>query len=151
MPIPPDSDPRKRPTMKAATAVASSDSSQMESSRAVTDESRVDVEGEERRIQKFRSTEHQETSNDEMLWRRAVTPFTPKSATEETFCAEEDVETGCCGDEVSVPRCGDCVCLCHVAEAGRGCPIAHSCSTLVLFQTRRNMLRSFLVLLLLLT
>ena len=58
MPIPPDSDPRKRRVMQAATAAASSDSSQMEDSRGVaktptqqnltTDESRMDVEGEER-------------------------------------------------------------------------------------------------------
>ena len=34
--------------MNAATAVASSGRSQMESSRAVADESRLDVEGEER-------------------------------------------------------------------------------------------------------
>ena len=48
VPIPPDSDPRKRRAMKAAIAVASSGSSQMDSNRAVTDESRMDVEGEER-------------------------------------------------------------------------------------------------------
>ena len=48
VPIPPDSDPRKRHAMKASTAVASSGSSQMESSRAVADDSRMDVEGEER-------------------------------------------------------------------------------------------------------
>ena len=58
MPIALDSDPRKRRAVKAATAVASSGSSQMESSRAVADtptqqssmahESRVDVEAEER-------------------------------------------------------------------------------------------------------
>ena len=57
MPIPPDSDPRKRRITKAATAAASSGSSQVEDSRAVaetptqqkstTDESRMDVEGEE--------------------------------------------------------------------------------------------------------
>ena len=54
MPIPPDSDPRKRRATKAATAAASSGSSQMEGSRAVAetptqqnsmaDESRMDVE-----------------------------------------------------------------------------------------------------------
>ena len=68
LPIPPNSDPKKRRAMKAATAVASSGRSQMESSRAVAetptqnsvaDKSRMDVEGEERRIQKFESTEHQ--------------------------------------------------------------------------------------------
>ena len=48
VPIPPISDPRKGRTMNAATAVASSGRSQMESSRAVADESRLDVEGEER-------------------------------------------------------------------------------------------------------
>ena len=53
--------------MKAATAVASCGSSQMESRRAVADESRMDVEGEERRIQKFGSTEHQETNNDKSI------------------------------------------------------------------------------------
>ena len=58
MPIPPDSDSRKRRAMKAATVAASSGSSQMEGSRAVAeaptqqnsmaDGSRMDVEGEER-------------------------------------------------------------------------------------------------------
>ena len=57
MPIQPEPDPRKRRVMKAATAAASSGSSQMEDSRAVvetptkqnsmTDEPRMDVEGEE--------------------------------------------------------------------------------------------------------
>ena len=76
MPIPPDSDPTKRRVMKAATAAASSGSSQMEDSRAVaetprqqnsmTDESRLDVEGEERRVPKFESKEHQ-TNDDENI------------------------------------------------------------------------------------
>ena len=57
VPIPPDSDPRKRRAMKAATGVASSGSSQMESSRAVADESRMDVQGEER--DEFRSSKAQ--------------------------------------------------------------------------------------------
>ena len=58
MPIPPDSDPRKRRAIKAATVVAISGSSQMEGNRAVAetptqqhsraDGSRMDVEGEER-------------------------------------------------------------------------------------------------------
>ena len=48
VPIPPDSDPRKRRAMKAVTAVARSGSSQMESSRAVADGKRMDVEEEER-------------------------------------------------------------------------------------------------------
>ena len=48
VPIPLDSDPRERRVMKAATAFASSGSSLMESSCAVADESRMDVEGEER-------------------------------------------------------------------------------------------------------
>ena len=48
VPIPFDSDPRKRCAMKAATAAASCGSSQMESSRAMADESRMDVEDEER-------------------------------------------------------------------------------------------------------
>ena len=47
VPIPPDSDPRKRHAMKAASAVASSGSSQMESSRSVAEESRMDVEASE--------------------------------------------------------------------------------------------------------
>ena len=74
MPIPPDLDPRKKCVMKAATAAASSGSSQMEESRTVaetptqkkstTDESRMDVEGEERRVQKFESTDFQTTNND---------------------------------------------------------------------------------------
>ena len=60
VPIPPDSDSRKRRAMKAATVDASSGRSQSESSFAVADESMMDVEGEERRIQKFDRTEHQE-------------------------------------------------------------------------------------------
>ena len=48
VPIPLDSDPRERRVRKAATALASSGSSRMESSCAVADESRMDVEGEER-------------------------------------------------------------------------------------------------------
>ena len=65
MPIPPDSDPRKRRAMKAVTAVASSGSSQMESSRAVADESRMACRGRrERRIQKFDRTEHQAKNLD---------------------------------------------------------------------------------------
>ena len=76
MPIPPDSDLEKGRVMKAAAAVASSGSSELEDSRAVAetptqnsvaDESRMDVEGEERRIQKFESTEHQTTNNDENI------------------------------------------------------------------------------------
>ena len=69
--------PRKRRAMMAATAAASSGSSQMEGSRAVAetptqqnsmaDESRMDVEEEERRIQKFESAEHQTTNNDENI------------------------------------------------------------------------------------
>ena len=53
--------------MEAATVDASSGRSQSESSRAVADESRMDVEGEERRIQKFESTEQQTTNNDENI------------------------------------------------------------------------------------
>ena len=67
VPIPLDSDPRKRHGMMAATAAASSGSSQMERSFAVADESRVDVEGEERRIQKFDSIEDQTTNCDENI------------------------------------------------------------------------------------
>ena len=54
MPIPPDSDPRKRRVTKAATAAASSGSSHMAvaetptQQQSTTDESRMDVEGEER-------------------------------------------------------------------------------------------------------
>ena len=48
VPIKPDSDPIKRRSMKAVTAVARSGSSQMESSRAVADGLRMDVEEEER-------------------------------------------------------------------------------------------------------
>ena len=66
-PIPPNPDPTKRCAMKAATAVASSGSSQMESTRAVADESRMDLEGDERRIQKLESTKHQETNNDKSI------------------------------------------------------------------------------------
>ena len=57
VPIPPDSDPRKRRAMKAVTAVARSGSSQMESSRAVADGLRMDVEEEER--YEFRSSKAQ--------------------------------------------------------------------------------------------
>ena len=57
MPIPLDSDPRKRRAMNAMTADASSGSSQMESSHAVADESRMVVEEEER--DEFRSSKAQ--------------------------------------------------------------------------------------------
>ena len=67
MPIPLDSDPRRRFAMKAVTVAASNSSSQRESSRAVADESRIYVEVEERRIQKFEGTEHQTTNNDENI------------------------------------------------------------------------------------
>ena len=67
VPTPLDSDPGKRRAMKAATAVASSGSSRTVGNSAVADESRMDVEGEERRIQKLESTEHQETKNDESI------------------------------------------------------------------------------------
>ena len=56
VPIPPDQDTRKRRAMKAVTAVARSGSSQMESSRAVTDGLRMDVEEEER--DEFRCSKH---------------------------------------------------------------------------------------------
>ena len=77
VPIPPHSDPRKRRVTKAATAAASSGRSQMEGGHAVavtpkqqnetTDESRMDVEGEERQVQKFDTTEHQTTNHDENI------------------------------------------------------------------------------------
>ena len=57
VPIPLDSDPRKRRAMKAVTAVARSGSSQTESSRAVADGLRMDVEEEER--YEFRSSKAQ--------------------------------------------------------------------------------------------
>ena len=67
MPIPPGSE--------TCHEAASSGSSQMEDSRAVaetttqqnstTDELTMDVAGRERRIQKFDSTAHQTTNNDE--------------------------------------------------------------------------------------
>ena len=89
VPIPPDSDPRKRRAMKA-TAVASSASSQMESSRAVaetpiqqnstTDESRMDVEGEER--DETRSPKAQNVR------RRMMT----KTSTEESRMDDQGVE-----------------------------------------------------------
>ena len=65
--------------MKAATAVASSGSSRMESSRAVADESRMDVEGEER------DTEHKAKNYDENIMGKAANAMrerwqrTPKS------------------------------------------------------------------------
>ena len=49
LPIPLDSDSGKRRALKAATVEASSGRSQLEGSGAVADESRMDVEGEERR------------------------------------------------------------------------------------------------------
>ena len=57
VPIPRDSDPRKRRAMKAVTAVARSGSSQMESSRAVADGIRMDVKEEKR--YEFRSSKAQ--------------------------------------------------------------------------------------------
>ena len=83
MPIPPDSDPRKRYAMKAATAAVSSSGSQLKGSRAVAetpkqlnskaDGSRTDVEEErERRIRKFEGTEHQTTNNDEIINERVA-------------------------------------------------------------------------------
>ena len=51
--------------MKAATV--SSGRSESESSRAVADESSMDVEGGERRNQKFDRTEHQATNRDENI------------------------------------------------------------------------------------
>ena len=54
--------------MKAATALASSGSSQMASSRVVADESRMDVEGEERdESQKFDRGEHKAKNFDENI------------------------------------------------------------------------------------
>ena len=75
MPISPDSDPRVRRVMKAATAAASGSSSQMEGSRAVAETpTPAKVDGRrvkdgrrgrrERRIQKSDSTEHQTTNYD---------------------------------------------------------------------------------------
>ena len=74
MPIPPGSDPRKRRATKAAAVAASSGSSQTEGSRAVAetptqqnsmaDEPRTDVEGGERRIQKFEITGHPTPHNN---------------------------------------------------------------------------------------
>ena len=60
MPIPPDSDLRKRRVVKAATAAASSGSSQMEDSRAVP-------ETPTQQNSRFESTEHQTTNCDENL------------------------------------------------------------------------------------
>ena len=77
MPIPPDSDPRKRRAMKAVTAVASSGSSQMESSRAVADESRMDVEGEGR--------DESRSSTEPNIRRRIVT----ETSTEESRVEDE--------------------------------------------------------------
>ena len=57
VPIPPDSDPRKRRATKAVTAVARSGISQMESSRAAADGLRMDVEEEKR--YEFRSSKAQ--------------------------------------------------------------------------------------------
>ena len=57
VPIPLDSDPRKRRATKAVTAVARSGISQMESSRAVAEGPRMDVEEEER--YEFRSSKAQ--------------------------------------------------------------------------------------------
>ena len=85
MPIPPDSDPRKRRAMNAATALASSGSSQMQENGAVAEtptrqnlttdvshESRMDVEEEER--DESRSSTAQKKPDDELRrkhrWRR---------------------------------------------------------------------------------
>ena len=75
IPIPPDSDPKRR-AMKAAT-VAASNSSQMEGRHAVAETptqqssmavgSRMVVEEGERRFQEFESTGHQTTISDENI------------------------------------------------------------------------------------
>ena len=63
VPTPPESDPRERRATKAVTAVASSASSQMHGRRV-----KNGCRGRrERQIQKFNSTEHQETNNDESV------------------------------------------------------------------------------------
>ena len=68
VPIPPDSDPLKRRVMKAATVDASSGRSQTEGSRAVTDESRMDAEEEERATSpEVRQSERQAKNRDENI------------------------------------------------------------------------------------
>ena len=94
MPIPPDSDPRKRRVLKAATAAARSGSSLMEESRGVAEtptansttdvsyESRTDVEGEERgQVQKFDSIEHQTNESRKHRWRRTKVTKTTVAVT----------------------------------------------------------------------
>ena len=80
MPTPLDSDPRKRRAMKAATVAASSGSSQMEGSRAVADESRMDVEGDER--------DESRSSMEPSIRRRIVM----KTSTEESRMDDEGKE-----------------------------------------------------------
>ena len=65
MPLPSDSDPRRRRAMKTVTAAASSGSSRMDGSRAVADESRMDVVGEER--------DESGSSNAQSISRRIMT------------------------------------------------------------------------------
>ena len=79
-PIPPDSDPRRRRAMKPATAVASGGSSQMDGSRAVADESRMYVEGEEK--------DESSNPNVQNVRRRIMT----KTSTEESRMDDEGEE-----------------------------------------------------------
>ena len=126
MPIPPDSDPRKRRVTKAATAAASSGSSQVEDSRAVaetptqqkstTDESRMDVEGEEtdesrrstapntrRRIATKTSLEENESGKTTV----AVTTQESLDGIREKatrIASLDELETGSSADRWSIPR-----------------------------------------------
>ena len=73
VPIPPDSDPRKRRSIKAATAVASGAScSQMESSHVVADESSMDDKGEKTNPEVRQKFEHQAKHRDKKKhhWKR---------------------------------------------------------------------------------
>ena len=75
VPIPPDSDPRRRHATKAATAVVSSGSSQMESSRAVAEES-VEERETNSKVRKHRASgdekrqKHQRESHKRMTKER---------------------------------------------------------------------------------
>ena len=79
-PIPPDPDSGRRRAMKAATVDASSSGLQMGGSRAVGDESRMDVNGEER--------DEPSSSKAQNIRRRIVT----KTSTEESRMDDEGEE-----------------------------------------------------------
>ena len=82
VPIPPGSDSGERRAMKAATVEASSGRSQAESSRAVADGSRMDVEGEERHESRSSTEPH--------IGRRIVTKTSGEESRMDDGGEEED-------------------------------------------------------------